>query len=351
MRQLSETRWIDFSEQMKYDCMEQHIPQGATFELTPLCNFNCKMCYVRLNPEQMSCMGNLKTADEWLALGRQAIEAGTLFLLLTGGEPFIRKDFCEIYEGLCEMGFLITIYSNGYLITDKVIEWLKEKPPIKLRITLYGMSDETYKKVCGVSDGFTVVRNNILKLRQAGVLISLAMTIIKDNAHDLDAARDWAKEMNIEFRYTREIVKPVRGAESDAQQVRFIMGSLSEKPDKDFPRVKALYPHASNNAMDICGSKNRCFWVDWNGRMSMCSLIGSIYEEPFKDGLIPAWNKLCERMERLKKPEKCIDCKYQKFCTVCPGVLEAETGDPELLDETICAKAKARYHIYSIDEA
>lgn len=346
MELLTDMSWNTYSNQMKQKCAARRIPQSGTFELTPLCNFRCSMCYIRLDPDQMSFHGRLRTAGEWLELGRQALDAGTLYLLLTGGELLTRADFCQIYEGLSEMGFILILYTNGYMFTDYLIEWLSKRRPTKLRITLYGMTDETYHKVCGIRDGFTVVSRNIRKLLAAGLPLSLAMTVIKDNECDFNKARIWAGELGVEFTYTREIVKSVRGAKSRAESVRFETGNLSEKTNDNIKRTKALFPMVNNDPLSCCGSTNRSFWVTWDGRMSLCSFIGSICEYPFKDGLLPAWERLCERIQCLKRPAQCIDCIYQKFCIVCPGVLEAETGDPEMLDESFCIKAKKRYEQY-----
>jgi len=346
MKLLTETSWNAYSNQMKVECAARRIPQSGTFELTPLCNFKCSMCYIRLDPEQMSGQGRLRTAGEWLDLGRQALSAGTLFLLITGGEPLARPDFCRIYDGLSEMGFVLILFTNGYMFNDELIIWLSKCPPTKLRITLYGMTDETYQKVCGIRDGFTVVSRNIKKLLAAGLPLSLAMTVIKDNESDFHAARIWAEELGVEFRYTREIVKPVRGATSRAESVRFQAGNMSEKISRSIHPTKALFPMVNNDPLSICGGVDRSFWVTWDGRMSLCTYISSICEHPFEDGLLPAWDRLCDRVRRLKRPVKCIDCVYQKFCVVCPGALEAETGDPEMFDESFCTKAKRRYQIY-----
>ncbi|MBQ1933636.1 MAG: radical SAM protein, partial [Clostridia bacterium] len=75
------------------------VPLSGTFELTPVCNMDCKMCYVRLSAREQQAIGPLADADRWLALGREAMEAGMLYLLLTGGEPFLHPQFREILEG------------------------------------------------------------------------------------------------------------------------------------------------------------------------------------------------------------------------------------------------------------
>ena len=70
------------------------IPVSGTFELTQRCNFNCEMCYVHDCKQKT----DPPTAEDWLNLAQQAKDAGTVFLLLTGGEPLIRDDFEEIYK-------------------------------------------------------------------------------------------------------------------------------------------------------------------------------------------------------------------------------------------------------------
>ena len=93
------------------------LPLAGNFELTPRCNFSCKMCYVH---EQVAKNEELSAA-EWIALGKQARDRGMLFLLLTGGEPLIRDDFQEIYHELKRLGLMVSINTNASLIDDHMV--------------------------------------------------------------------------------------------------------------------------------------------------------------------------------------------------------------------------------------
>ena len=86
---------------------QQHIPITGALELLPLCNMNCDMCYVRLSRSEMECQGQLRTVDEWILLAQQMQKAGTLFLLLTGGEPLLFPDFKTLYLELRNMGMIL----------------------------------------------------------------------------------------------------------------------------------------------------------------------------------------------------------------------------------------------------
>ena len=97
---------------------QQHIPITGALELLPLCNMNCDMCYVRLSRSEMECQGQLRTVDEWILLAQQMQKAGTLFLLLTGGEPLLFPDFKTLYLELRNMGMILTINTNGTLLAN-----------------------------------------------------------------------------------------------------------------------------------------------------------------------------------------------------------------------------------------
>ena len=54
---------------------ESNTPISGSFELLPLCNMNCDMCYVRLDRKEMEQQGRLRTADEWIELAEQMQKA------------------------------------------------------------------------------------------------------------------------------------------------------------------------------------------------------------------------------------------------------------------------------------
>ena len=68
-----------------------------------------KSYYVRLSRSEMECQGQLRTVDEWILLAQQMQKAGTLFLLLTGGEPLLFPDFKTLYLELRNMGMILKL--------------------------------------------------------------------------------------------------------------------------------------------------------------------------------------------------------------------------------------------------
>ena len=180
------------------------IPLTGNFELTTRCNFNCRMCYVHDNSQP-----DALTAEDWLRIAKEACDAGMVFALLTGGEPMLRKDFSEIYRGIKKMGVLISINSNGASLNDELFELLRKDPPLRINVTLYGGSNETYRRLCGVPAYDTVV-SNIRKLRAAGIQVRVNASITPDNREDIAAIFQTCNELDVPVKATTYMFPPVR---------------------------------------------------------------------------------------------------------------------------------------------
>ena len=187
------------------------IPLSGTFELSPVCNFSCKMCYVRKTPGQIAREGKrVRNWEEWLELAKQCRQEGMLYLLLTGGEPFLYPNFKQLYLELHKMGFLISINSNGTMIDEETVEWLKKAAPTRINITLYGASSETYRTICGNADGFERTKKAILMLKEAGIAVIINVSMIPQNAADLEDIIRFGKENDVYTRISTYMFPPAR---------------------------------------------------------------------------------------------------------------------------------------------
>lgn len=339
--------WQEFSQTLAGITSLEMLPLSGAFELTPLCNFRCKMCYVRLDPGQMSKIGRERTADEWISLGRQAADMGCLSLLLTGGEPFLHPDIRRIYEALINMGFLITIYSNASLITDEIVQWLSKSPPKLIRVTLYGACNETYEKVCGDPQGYDHAVRGIRLLQNAGLPLTLTSTLINENESDLDSMMAFAEQHQLLFCSTAAVNPPVRGAESSACASRFCDEKVRAIV-KNMPVSTYSCFSPDSDPLSRCKNIKNGFWVTWDGRLTVCSMTTEPFTEPFKTDFKTAWYALRKTISQIKPPEECVNCKYLRNCQSCIGAFCSETGSPSKTNDRICNVAKARYEYSSI---
>ncbi|NLT15733.1 MAG: radical SAM protein, partial [Clostridiales bacterium] len=213
---------------MLVNAAKQRIPLSGIFELTPRCSLRCKMCYVRLDEKQMDTIGRELTAREWIALAEEAADNGTLYLLLTGGEPLLREDFEEIYTALCHMGFLISLNTNATLVTPEMVALLRRYPPQMTTVTLYGASPDTYGRVCGDPTGFDKTMRGLELLSAVPAELVIRATVIQDNWHELDAMRVLAEGFERRLSVNARIYKAVRGATAEAEKYRLTRRQMTE---------------------------------------------------------------------------------------------------------------------------
>lgn len=342
------------------NCAIKGIPASGIFELTPRCNLRCKMCYVRLTPEQMAPIGRELTTQEWIKLGKECVDAGLVFLLLTGGEPTLRKDFCEIYEALTKMGLSISINTNGTMLTAQIKELWQKLPPAQVNITLYGVCREDYEALCGDSSAFDRVCEAIDWLTQAGILVHLNTTITPVNLHKWTQLEDFAKSRNAELRMTCYCFKPTRRYDSDPCTD---FGRLSAEQAGELTALDILYregmdaivkrakhidtPVQRGCELDVgdpiqCLAGRSQFWLDWHGKLTPCGMLTTPCVDLLKEeSFTSAWEKLKEMCSQIRLCKDCTNCEEKGSCMNCAAVTFTETGSFDGKPEYMCRLNRA----------
>src|SRR6185312_1927744 len=127
--------------------------------------------------------------------------AGVLYLTITGGEPLLRPDFCEIYEYAHGRGLVLTVYTNATLITDRHLELWRRRPPRCLEITQYGWTRETYDRVTDAGAQYDRFQRGLQRVRDAGVSVTLKAMALRANVHELPQISAFAEREQLDFRY------------------------------------------------------------------------------------------------------------------------------------------------------
>ena len=335
-------------------------PISGTFELSPLCNMDCKMCYIKMSKEKQESIARLRTKEEWIELAQKAKEKGMLFLLLTGGEPFLVKDFKELYIELHKMGFCISINSNGTMIDEDVIEWLKHYPPMRINMTLYGASNETYGRLCNNPKGFTQVTKAISLLKENNIQVKLNCSVTPYNNGDLKQMMDFAQEHDLVIQATSYMFPPLRKDETKiGQNNRFnaedaaLYGAYISAYSNGFDRFKeyiefgqlALYD-ADDDCGVVEGDHMRCragitsFWMTWEGKMLPCGMIPDEGKDPWEVGFDEAWENAKNIVSEITLPVKCAGCGKKDECRACAAMVYTETGTYDKVPQYRCEMTK-----------
>lgn len=336
---------------------QKRIPVSGTFELTSRCNLSCRMCYIHMNAKDQCCFGKELSTQQWLQIADEAIEAGMIYCLLTGGEPLLRPDFKEIYTYLVKKGVLVTVNTNGILITPEIVQLFQEYRPEKINISLYGASEETYQRVCNQSM-YKKAKEGILMLKEAGIRVNINTTFTKLNESDLNELVTFAKEEGIPIRTTAFVFPPVRNkqnAESDIYLSQKEMGILSAKFDSltmDQERIKrrqnyihkclsVTYGEEAIEKKLSCMAGRGSFWISWNGEMYPCGMLDGYKAYIIKDSFTNVWKNICEQTNTIVLPKECSVCKYQKICASCAAVSASLYEKTNHLPIEMCERTEA----------
>ena len=334
----------------------QGIPVSGTFELTERCNLGCKMCYIHNQGQDEHALQKELTSDQWLDIGRQAVEAGMVYLLLTGGEPTLKADSPKIYEGMARMDVLITVNTNGVYLPTHLLELFKRYPPEKINISLYGMSDDTYGELCRNASGFNHTIQNILRLKEAGIHVNLNTTFTRANVKDMEQIIAFAQKECIPIRTASYLFPPVCGGDTSDElflepnefgKMLAKFDWLTMDPEKLLQRAKMIQSegNATEDGCDMACRASACtagrgsFWITADGKMRPCGMLHSdvdVTEQSFSD----AWRQTKNNIRSYLLPKECVGCQYKNICPSCVAVSAEDGVSSGILQEKMCIRTK-----------
>lgn len=352
-----------YNEYLFYKAGLMGIPYSGCFELTSRCNLDCKMCYIHKKANDREVINKEWSADRWIDLAKDCAKQGMLNLLLTGGEPFIRKDFFEIYEACKNLGLMVSINSNATCIDQDVINYFKSNAPTRINITLYGASSETYAALCGNGAAYEKVVNTILALKQAGIFVKLNYSVTPYNIHDMERVYEFAKEHNLPIQYASYMYPPVRACEmsdctterltpEQSAKAQYIYDCLrfDEEERKARWRRKLqgqLVTDPDNECQELPNSRIKCragsstFWVTWDGKMRPCGMMTNPSVDLNQLSFEDAWEEIKKETKEIYLPRKCGTCSIRNACDQCAAICHAETGEFTGVPDYMCDRTKA----------
>jgi radical SAM protein with 4Fe4S-binding SPASM domain len=339
--------YAQFGERLNRQVMTERLPISGSIELTFRCNLRCVHCYCNLPQNDPEAIETELDTDEVYRLLDQIANAGCLWLLITGGEPLLRKDFLDIYTYAKKKGFITTLFTNGTLLNKELADTLAEWPPFLVEITLYGATKKTYENITGVPGSFERCQRGIDLLLERNIPLGLKTMAMTVNRVEIGRMQAYADDLGAPFRFDPLVNPRLDGSE---RPCRFRL-SPEEVVDLDLndpKRVKAwqeLYDRSEGLFLDdrlfTCGAGISMFHIDPIGRLSVCEMSRfesyDLRQGSFEEG----WSDFVPQVLDLKAggDYKCSQCKYIALCAQCPGWAWVETGHPGGLVEHLCRVA------------
>ena len=296
------------------------------------CNLKCIHC--AHNDLNLSKDTELST-DFFVQVLAEAKNLGAKNVSITGGEIFTRPDCMDLIERMVNLGYLVTLESNGTLISDNQLERLKLfGKKITLVISLDGITENTHDSIRGGKSFLKTV--DVLKKAAAMKINTRINTVLqKSNINEVAKIASFAlNELHIKFRLVPNILEHGGGAcNKDLIEVGY--NQVQRKLKKDFfplllsneKKVSiglnvALMPIESNGGT-FCYCAHSMLGIGPNGIVSLCHISNSNSNFYFGDLKTTSITDIWENSERIKdfrkvKPSDlhgvCGNCLANKIC-------------------------------------
>lgn len=340
------------SDLVKTEWSHSRTFYAVTLELSPKCNFHCIHCYLgrhRFDGEQELSTVQIKQIIDLLA------EEGLFSVFLSGGEPLLRKDFVEIYKYVRKKGMLVDVFTNGYLINDKIVEAFETFPPMEIDISLYGASDEKYYEITRVKGAFTRIEKNIDLLLSKGITVSLKAPIIAPLKDEIEPMKNFAKSKGLPFRMSFDVVPDIDNNDIPLrippEEIPQLKKRYSEMYAVDKSIVKeCLTAHIVPNRKKYNCSTGKCSgFIDYKGNFSPCIELRFKGKNIFENDFKKMWRE-CKAYEEIdEKGYACVNCTYMPVCSSCPAIRERMNGSPKNIVPSDCEAAKLYYNFIKED--
>jgi radical SAM protein with 4Fe4S-binding SPASM domain len=340
----------------------ERVPLQVSIEVTRRCPLECLHCYNNLPMGDMEAKQRELSKEEHFRMLDELVEMGCFWLLYTGGEIFARKDFLEIYTYAKKKGFLITLFTNGTIINEQIADYLAEWPPFAIEITLYGRTRETYEALTAIPGSYDRCLRGIKLLKERGLPLKLKTVATSINKHEILAMRQFAEEeLGVEFN-ADGLVNPRIDCSQSPLAVRLTpeeVVALDMSAPKDMSEYRRLAKRDLENSPNLstidtvysCGGGMGSFAINAYGEMSICTISQQETFSVRHAGLTNLWEGSLQQLRARKRTRvtKCIQCRIQSMCGMCPANGELENGDRESPVEFLCHVAHLRAVTVGVD--
>ncbi|MCD7878464.1 MAG: radical SAM protein [Candidatus Gastranaerophilales bacterium] len=320
----------------------------AVWEITLKCNICCLHCGssadIHSRPKEL-------TTDEALDLIEQLSDLGCKRVVLSGGEPFLRKDWAVLALRIRDLGMNVSFISNGYVVNDDIIDLLCLIDPAGVSFSLDGGCAQTHDYIRGKEGVFERCINALRKTSQRGLYSSAVTSVHKKNIGELPQILDLLIENGVKAWQIQtatpqgRMPKDLALNEAEYYSLAEFIAENREK-NKHFIRImeadcigyySKLSPKLEMKQWKGCQAGLRAIGIESDGAIKGClSLHGDKYIEGRirEKSLSEIWNsKENFKYNRRFSPDLlagiCKDCKWGAVCRGgCSEKAQTFTGTP-----------------------
>lgn len=326
--------------------------------LTRRCNLACAHCYLDASARR-SALGELETEEVQRILDEVAGRGDGTMVVLTGGEPLVRRDMEAIVAHGARQGLAMVVGTNGTLLTDRRVESLKEAGTLGVGVSLDSLDPLFHDRFRGRPGSWEKALAGVEACRRHELSFQIHFSVMEGNAHELAdmaafARASGARVLNVFFlvctgraesvtdisplRYEKALRQVIDLQESMPDLIvrarcapHYKRLAYERNPDSPLNRI----PGAEG---DGCIAGTRYCRVTPEGGVTACPYIEDAVGNVRDAGLMSLWDTAGE-FARLRAPAlggKCGACEYRRLCGGCRARPVARGGG--LMDaDPMCA--------------
>jgi radical SAM protein with 4Fe4S-binding SPASM domain len=343
--EIAELSFSEFGQRIGNKLSTTRLPLTGSFELTERCNLGCVHCYINQPAgDRIARRREMDTAMIGSIL-EQIAAAGCLKLLITGGEPLLRPDFLDIYMQAKRLGLIVTLFTNGTLLTEAIADQLAEYPPYSIEITVYGATAKTYQAITGSAAAFDRCMNANRLLRERQLPLALKSVVLKQNRHELDDIKALAAGLDLSYRFD-----PVMNTRLDGDQKPFssqisideilMLDQADEKRAREYRRMIHDLRRRPTHPEQLygCGAGIHSFHIDAYGQLSLCLMARQPAYDLRQGSFQEGWDTFLRqaRYQKRTRATPCQTCDLSSICGQCPGMAQMQYGDAEAASPFMC---------------
>lgn len=334
-------------------------PYIVAINLTRRCNLRCAHCYLDAGTRRRDDPAELNTGEVCALLDDIAGLSDETMVVLTGGEPLLRRDLEDIAHHGAGLGLMIVCGTNGTLLDKVRASRLRDAGVRGMGISVDSLDSSRHDAFRGATGAFSRTMAGIDACRDAGLGFQIHFSVTDDTAEELDAMVAFAKAagaiaLNVYF-----LVCTGRGQQvsniSKAGYDRVLrrLTRVAREESEIMVRAKCA-PHFKRMAMELdpdwpitlahgyeaggCLAGTRYCRVTPEGEVTPCPYMEISAGSVRKQGFADIWRET-PVFARLRAPRldgRCGVCEYGRICGGCRARPLAAAGDL-MGEDTLCA--------------
>ncbi|MBJ9865024.1 radical SAM protein [Citrobacter sp. CtB7.12] len=351
---------IDISKDDTYNTnefLEKHESEvnrltSVHIEITSKCNERCIHCYI---PHEKK----IKTLDtkNIYALLKQCKDMNVLHITLSGGEPMLHKDFCDILKQCREYDFAVSVLTNLTLLTDEIVTEMKLNGLLGVQTSLYSTDPVIHDSITKMTGSFKKTKSSILKLVENDIPLQISCPVMKQNKNCYHDVIEWAKTYGVAVSYDYALIAEYDHSNKiicNRLSLNEVSKIIKDKHSDDKAYLDKLKDDLVNKSHvdpedPICSICSVSVCIAENGNVYPCAgwqycVLGNILETSLNDVWLFSRKINLLRMIKNKDFPECMQCDLKGICSMCMvrNANEDCNGDYLNINEYFCNITKMK---------